>query len=318
MVIRIAERGLRRVGYSDLARRTLTQSPALANVTGRFIGGIDEVSAVAVARQAESRGLLTSLHVRRPPVLDEVSADEHVEAFEALVALMGECGLETEPEISIKLAQFGLLSGDGWDGALARMLVVVSRARANGVRVTVDMEGADEVADTLEAVRILRQIAPDVGIALQAYLHRTEADCAALATEGSRVRLVKGAYGAGPGIAHRTRADIDAAYVRCTRILLEGDGYPMLATHDLRLVRIASTLALDAGRSRSDYEFQMLLGVREKDQTRLVADGARVRVYIPYGPDWYGWFVNRIVERPSNIRLVAHALLTSSWPTRSP
>jgi len=318
MVTRIAERGLRRVGHSDLARRTITESPALASITGRFIGGIDEVSAVATAREVQSHGLLTSLHLRRPPVLEEAAADEHVHAFEALVASMGEFGLAADSEISIKLAQFGLLSPGGWDGAVARMLSVVSMARASGVRVTVDMEGADEVDGTLEAVSILRQTDPDVGVALQVYLHRTEADCVALASAGSRVRLVKGAYGAGPEIAHRTRTDIDAAYVRCTRILLEGDGYPMLATHDLRLVRIASTLALDVGRSRSDYEFQMLLGVREKDQTRLVADGARVRVYIPYGPDWYGWFVNRIVERPSNFLLLAHALLTSSGSMRRP
>lgn len=305
-------RVIRRVGYSGVARRAVTESSAMEPVTRRFIGGVDEASAVATAERIAERGLLTTVHVRRGPVVDDAAADEHVAAYADLADRIATAGLAPGSEISVKIAQFGLLAPGSWDSAFARLAAMVDDAYARGVRVTVDMEGEDEVGDTLEAVRLLRQRHPDVGVCVQAYLYRTEADCAALATSGSRVRLVKGGYGAGQDIAHGSRREIDAAYLRCLGVLMRGEGYPMVASHDLRLVEATRRLAAETGRTPEDYELQMLHGVRTRDQSRLSAEGDRLRVYVPYGPEWYPWFVHRIAEKPSNLRLLGHALLPGS------
>ncbi|MFC6237985.1 proline dehydrogenase family protein [Longivirga aurantiaca] len=304
------KRVVRRVGYAGPVRRTITSSSGLGRVTGRFVGGLDEVSAVAVAQRLRAQGMLTTLHVRQGNPVDEAGADAHVELYRRLVAQHVEAGLREGSEISLKMAQFGLLAPGGLDGAVERMRATVADAYAAGIGVTVDMEGIEEVDVTLDAVCRLRADQPDVGIAIQAYLLRSEADCHALASTGARVRLVKGAYGAGPDVAHTTRATVDSAYERCLEILFAGGAYPMVASHDLRMVEAARAMAREAGKGRDAYEIQMLMGVRTQDQVRLAAAGERLRVYVPYGPDWYGWFVNRIVEKPSNVRLLAHALVS--------
>jgi proline dehydrogenase len=266
------------------------------------------VSAVAVARRLHDQGMLTTLHVRQGNPLDEAGADEHVELYRRVVAQHVEAGICAGSEISLKMAQFGLLAPGGLGGAVERMSVTVADAYAAGMAVTVDMEGIEEVDVTLDAVRRLRVEHPDVGVAIQAYLLRSEADCHALAGTGARVRLVKGAYGAGADVAHTSRVTVDSAYERCLEIT--GGAYPMVASHDLRMVEAARRMARATGRGTDAYEIQMLMGVRSQDHVRLVAEGERVRVYVPYGPDWYGWFVNRIVEKPSNVRLLAHALVS--------
>ena len=143
---------------------------------------------------------------------------------------------------------------------------------------------------------------------LQAYLRRTEADCRDLAVPGSRVRLCKGAYDEPATVAYRDRAEVDRSYVRCLRILMDGPGYPMVATHDPRLLRIAAFLARSAGRSADSYEYQMLYGVRTDLQAALADRGERVRVYVPYGEQWYGYFMRRLAERPANTAFFARAL----------
>src|SRR5690606_32646580 len=145
---------------------------------------------------------------------------------------------------------------------------------------------------------------------VQAYLKRTEGDCADLAGPGSRVRLCKGAYDEPASVAYRRRADVDLAYVRCLKVLMRGQGYPMVATHDPRLVEIASTLAVRNGRGPADFEFQMLYGVRPSAQRALAADGHRVRVYVPYGTEWFPYFMRRLAERPANLALAARAVVT--------
>lgn len=304
------KRVVKRVGYAGPVRRTITRSSGLGRVTGRFVGGPDELSAVEVAQSLQHQGLLTTLHVRQGNPLDEAGADEHVDLYRRLVARHVAAGLGAGSEISLKMAQFGLLAPGGLDGAVERMRRTVADAYAAGIAVTVDMEGIEEVDVTLDAVCRLRAVQPDVGVAIQAYLLRSETDCRTLAGTGARVRLVKGAYGAGADIAHTTRGAVDSAYGRCLAILFDGGAHPMVASHDLRMLEVARRLAREAGRNQDAYEIQMLMGVRTPDQLRLVAEGERVRVYVPYGPDWYGWFVNRIVEKPGNVRLLAHALVS--------
>ena len=136
---------------------------------------------------------------------------------------------------------------------------------------------------------------------LQAALYRTEGDCRDLATAGSRVRLVKGAYAEPASVAHPRKPDVDAAYRRCLDILLRGDGHPMIATHDMSLVADACTTAQQLGRARDSWELQMLYGIRTDEQRSLAAAGVDVRVYLPFGTDWYGYYIRRLAERPANL-----------------
>ena len=156
----------------------------------------------------------------------------------------------------------------------------------------------------------LRKDFPQTGCVIQAYLFRTEADARRLAANGSRVRLVKGAYKEPAAVAYQQKAEIDKAYVRILKILMEGEGYPMIGSHDPRLIAITQELARRAGRKLDEYEFQMLYGIRGEEQTRLAAEGHRMRVYTAYGTDWYGYFMRRLAEKPANLLFFARSILT--------
>ena len=161
---------------------------------------------------------------------------------------------------------------------------------------------------TLEIAHALRQDFPQVGVVIQAALRRSPADCADLAYAGSRVRLVKGAYREPASVALRRRTDVDLAYAKCLRILFAGAGHPLVATHDLRLIAITGELARRTGRDADGFEYQMLRGVRDDEQRRLAAEGHSVRVYLPFGPQWYGYFMRRLAERPANTLFLLRAL----------
>jgi proline dehydrogenase len=170
------------------------------------------------------------------------------------------------------------------------------------------MEDHTTTDSTLEILRQLRVDFPETAAVLQAYLHRTEADCRDLAYAGSRIRLCKGAYREPASVAYQRRQDVDLSYVRCLNVLLAGDGYPMFATHDPRLIAIAQQRARDHGKTA--YEFQMLYGIRPDEQRRLAGEGHTVRVYVPYGAQWYGYLMRRLAERPANLTFFARALFT--------
>ena len=299
-----------KVGRAPVTRRVVTSTPGLRETTRRFVGGEDAPTAVITAESLHEHGLRTTLHLRAADVHTADDADEHVRAYAELSTRLASAGCAPSSEISVKMAQFGLYAPGGWHGAVSRLRAMVADAAEHGLFVTVDMEGDDEVDQTLSAVAAVREDHPSLGVALQAYLRRTEDDCRQLAGAGSRVRLVKGAYGASSDIAFTEPAEVDAAFLRCLEILMRGEGYPMVASHDMRMIDAARRLARDTGRRSPEWELQMLLGVRSHDQRALAAEGLRVRVYVPYGPEWYGWFVNRIAEKPANLRLLAHALLS--------
>ena len=174
------------------------------------------------------------------------------------------------------------------------------------------MEDHTTTDRTLQTVRDLRVDFPWTGAVLQSQLRRTEADCRDLSGPGSRVRLCKGAYDQPASVAFRTAHEVDRSYVRCLRVLMEGEGIPMVATHDPRLIDIARVLADRNGRTPADWELQMLYGVRPRAQTELAAEGLRMRVYLPYGTEWFGYFMRRLGERPANLAFFARALLTRS------
>jgi proline dehydrogenase len=172
------------------------------------------------------------------------------------------------------------------------------------------MEDHTTTDETLETLRELRKDFPETGAVLQAYLHRTEDDCRALAYEGSRVRLCKGAYSEPDTVAFQDRHEVDRAYVRCLKVLMAGHGYPMVATHDPRMIRIAGAFATRFDRAPGTYEYQMLFGIRTDEQKRLAGAGERMRVYVPYGQEWYGYLMRRLAERPSNLTFFLRSLLS--------
>jgi proline dehydrogenase len=211
--------------------------------------------------------------------------------------------------VSVKLSAVGqALPDDGEKIALEHARTICSEARRVGATVTLDMEDHTTTDSTLEILRQLRVDFPETAAVLQAYLHRTEGDCRDLAYAGSRVRLCKGAYREPASVAFQRRQDVDSSYVRCINVLLQGDGYPMFATHDPTLIAIAADRAHVYGRTA--FEFQMLYGIRPDEQRRLAAAGHTVRVYVPYGAQWYGYLMRRLAERPANLTFFARAVVT--------
>ncbi len=233
------------------------------------------------------------------------------DAYLRLLKLLSDADLTRATEVSVKLSAVGqALPGDGEQVALDNAYAICEAARAVGTTVTLDMEDHTTTDSTLSILRELRADFPDTGAVVQAYLRRTEADCRDLAYEGSRVRLCKGAYKEPESVAFQGKRDVDRAYVRALRVLMEGNGYPMLATHDPRLVAITEELARRTGRAKDSYEFQMLYGIRPHEQERLSRQGQKMRVYVPYGDEWYGYLVRRMAERPANLAFFLRAVAT--------
>lgn len=293
---------------SDGIRRAVSAAPVSRQVVARFVAGEELGDAVAAVRDLAARGLDVTLDHLGEDVTDPREAlrarDAYLELTEALAAE----GLGCRAETSVKLSAFGQALPGGHDIALAHVTPVVEAAAAAGTTVTLDMEEHTTVDSTLAVLRTLRERFPQTGAVLQSYLFRTEEDCRDLAGEGSRVRLVKGAYKEPPVVAFQDRLEVDRAYVRCLKILMTGRGYPMIGTHDPRMIAITQDLARRHGRKPGEYEFQMLYGIRPQEQQRLVAEGHRMRVYTPYGTDWYGYFMRRLAERPANTAFFLRAL----------
>ncbi|RBM18271.1 proline dehydrogenase family protein [Streptomyces sp. PT12] len=295
---------------SDRIRRAVSAAPVTRSVVERFVAGERLDESVVVAADLVDRGLAVTLDHLGEDVTGKAEALRSRDAYLALLDRLSALGLGPRAEVSVKLSAFGQALPGGHDIALRNVLDVVEAADAAGTTVTLDMEDHTTVDSTLAIHEDLRGRFPGTGAVLQSYLHRTEDDCHALAASGSRVRLVKGAYREPASAALQDKHDVDLAYVRCLRVLLAGDGYPMVATHDPRLIAVAQALAPRLGRTPDDYEFQMLYGIRDAEQARLAARGHRMRVYVPYGTDWYGYFMRRLAERPANLAFFARSLVS--------
>ncbi|OZM78461.1 proline dehydrogenase family protein [Pseudonocardia sp. MH-G8] len=294
---------------SDAVRAAVESGPFDALV-GRFVAGTTLDQAVATARRITVDRLVTVDHLGEDTT-DRDRADANVAAYRALLHRLGDEGLADRVEVSVKLSAFGQrLPRDGEKIALESARQVCEAAAAVGTTVTVDMEDHTTTDATLQAVRDLRVDFPWLGAVLQSQLRRTEGDCRDLAGPGSRVRLCKGAYDEPESAAFRRTDEVDRSYVRCLKVLMAGDGLPMVATHDPRLVAITRHLAQRAGRSARDYELQMLYGVRPRAQADLAAEGQQIRVYLPYGTEWFGYFMRRLAERPANLAFFARSLVT--------
>ena len=287
--------------------RFVAGAPLSRSVVRRFVAGEAVEDAVRASRELTAKGLRASLDHLGEDTTDAGQADATVKAYLLLLQRLQEAGLTSDGrvEVSVKLSAVGQTISDelALDGARR----ICEAAAAAGTTVTLDMEDHTTTDRTLATLAVLRRDHPQTGAVLQAYLHRTERDCRDLATAGSRVRLCKGAYREPAEVAFQSVEDVDASYVRCMDVLLAGEGYPMLATHDPVLVE----RALASGRT-APYEFQMLYGIRPLEQERLVAAGHAVRVYVPYGDQWYGYLMRRLAERPANLVFFLRALVSRS------
>ncbi|WP_046508759.1 proline dehydrogenase family protein [Streptomyces odonnellii] len=295
---------------SDRMRRVVSAAPVTKPVVNRFIAGesIEETSPVVEAMAA--RGLEVTLDVLGEDITDPAAALLARDAYLRLIEALTPLELGPRAEMSVKLSSFGQALPGGHDLALKNITAVVEAAAEIGTTVTLDMEDHTTVDSTLAIHAELRERFPETGAVVQSYLFRTEDDCRALAAAGSRVRLVKGAYKEPASVAYQDKTEVDKAYVRSLRILMDGSGYPMAGTHDPRLIAITQELAHRAGRKLDQYEFQMLYGIREAEQNRLAAEGHRMRVYIAYGTDWYGYFMRRLAERPANLTFFLRSLVS--------
>lgn len=283
------------VSKSERAERVITTSPLTRDVVKRYVA--DDVG--EVIRGLTHEGLLVTVDHLGEEVTDRRQAEAAVREYLSLLDRLPPGG-----DASVKLTALGLRLSE--QVALDNAATICEAAAGRGITVTLDAEEHDTIGGLHFVHATLRKEHPDVGIVVQAYLPDALERCEKLV--GARVRLCKGAYTA-PG-AYNRPADVDRSFVRCLKILMAGTGYPMIATHDPRMIQIASTLAVLDGRDVNGFEYQMLYGVRPGEQRRLAGLGGQVRVYVPYGADWYAYLMRRLAERPRNLAFFLRSLLS--------
>ena len=291
---------------SPRVERLVETAPISRDVVTRFVAGTGDDDALRVTRKLVEEGLAVTLDHLGEDTITPEQAERTRDAYTSLLAAMADAELTPAAEVSLKLSALGQKFDE--KGAHEHARAICAAATEAGTTVTLDMEDHTTTDSTLEILGKLRADFPSTGAVLQAYLRRTEGDCRELAGAGSRVRLCKGAYKEPETVAFQSTLDVDKSYVRCMNILMSGEGYPMLATHDPRLVAIGEDRAKWFDRTPDAFEFQMLYGIRPEEQRRLVDAGYTVRVYTPYGTQWYGYLVRRLAERPANVLFFARAL----------
>ena len=300
--------------HSDGLRRTAERLPFTRKVVHRFVPGasLDRVLDSVAALRVSDR--LVSIDYLGEDVTDIDGANTAMHAYLQLLA-----ALSRRPdalhdgvrplEVSLKLSALGqALDRDGEKIALENAHTICERAEQAGAWVTVDAEDHTTTDSTLSIAADLHTDFPWLGVVLQAYLRRTHGDCEQFAASGVRVRLCKGAYDEPASVAYRDAGAVTDSYLRCLRVLMAGLGYPMVASHDPVVVEAVSALAREYGRGIGDFEYQMLYGIRDGEQLRLASAGNRVRVYVPFGTQWYGYFMRRLAERPANLTFFMRAL----------
>jgi proline dehydrogenase len=291
---------------SPRVERLVETAPISRDVVRRFVAGNTTEDALLATRGLVADDLAVSLDYLGEDTLTPEQAEATKGEYVRLLKALSEAELTPAAEVSLKLSALG----QRFDEKLAyeHAHAICTAATEAGTTVTLDMEDHTTTDSTLEILNRLRVEFPTTGAVLQSYLRRTEGDCRELSGPGFRVRLCKGAYKEPETVAYQSKLDVDLSYVRCLNVLMSGSGYPMLATHDPRLVAIGEDRAKWFDRSSDTFEFQMLYGIRPEEQKRLVESGYSVRVYVPYGNEWYGYLMRRLAERPANVAFFARAL----------
>jgi proline dehydrogenase len=310
---RVVRPAILAAGRSDSLRRAAERLPVTRKVVHRFVPGETAGDALNAVEQLRHSGRMISIDYLGEDVTDIDTANATVDAYLELLDALGtrdERVVAVRPlEVSLKLSALGqALPRDGEKIALENAHTICTRAQRVGAWVTVDAEDHTTTDSTLSIVRELRADFDWLGTVLQAYLKRSRADCAEFAASGARIRLCKGAYDEPASVAFRDGDDVTDSYLTCLRVLMAGSGYPMVASHDPEILEAVPALARENGRGVDDFEYQMLYGIRDAEQRRLADEGNQVRVYVPFGTQWYGYFVRRLAERPANLTFFLRAL----------
>ncbi len=283
-------------------RNTVMRWGIVRRAARRFVAGETIEEAIAVTRDLNAQGIVATLdHLgENVETLDDArrATDDYLKVLDAI----GTSGVKSH--VSVKLTALGLDLGD--DVCRENVARIVAKAKEVGTRVRIDMESTEYTDRTLAIYRSLAGEYDNVGIVIQSYLYRSEADIAALCQAGAHVRLCKGAYKEPATLAFPQKADVDASYVRLMKMLLSAPARAKgtrgaLATHDPKMIDATRQFAADELVPRDEFEFQMLNGIRRDLQQQLAADGYTVRIYVPYGNEWYPYFMRRLAERPANV-----------------
>ena len=291
-------------------RRFCEHSRLGARLNSRFIAGMAPDDALRVAEEVNRQDIAVTLDSLGESVTSESEAQRAADIYHKLLDAIATRGIQAN--ISVKLTQMGLEQSPDLAESIATSLV--ERARATESFVRIDMEDSSLTQVTLDIVRRIHA-RPDlrgaVGVVIQAYLFRSQADVEQLLAEGIRIRLCKGAYKEPPEVAYPRKADVDANFLKLSHMLLDSPIYHGLAPHDEAIVEAATAYAASQGINREKFEFQMLYGVRRDLQRNLVRDGYKVRVYVPFGTEWYPYFMRRLAERPANVLFLARNFFRS-------
>ena len=285
---------------NSVLRRFSERSAIGRRMSSRFVAGMGIDNALQVAESVNRQGIAVTLDSLGESVTSKDEAEISAQVYHQLLDAVAERKLNAN--ISVKLTQMGL----GLSAELAESIAagLAEHAAALGNFLRIDMEDSPLTEATLGIVRRLHnrpELRGAVGVVIQAYLYRSQADIEQLVADGIRVRLCKGAYKEPPEVAFPRKADVDANYVKLGQMLLESREYHGLATHDEAMIEAARSFAAERGIDPSHFEFQMLYGVRRDLQRKLIREGYNVRVYVPFGSEWYPYFMRRLAERPANV-----------------
>ena len=289
-------------------RRFGERSRIGVKLSSRFVAGMEIEDALRVAEAVNRQGMAVTLDALGESVTNDAEAHKAADVYHQLLDAIAARKLNSN--VSVKLTQMGMELSPALAESIARDLA--DHARSIGSFVRIDMEDSSLTEKTLEIVRRIHAqagLGGSIGIVIQAYLYRSQADIEQLLAEGIRVRLCKGAYKEPPSVAFPNKEDVDANYIRLSCKLLESPVYHGLATHDPKMIEAAKAYAAQHGIEPGRFEFQMLFGVRRDLQRQLIHEGYNVRVYIPFGREWYPYFMRRLAERPANVIFLAKNLL---------
>ena len=293
------------LSQSERFKKFLTRFQSFNNVTRRFVAGEELAGAVEAIRQLNRRGISASFDHLGESITSEVETRKEVNEYVRVLDSIHESSLDSN--VSVKLTQLGLDVSQDLCYANTRTIVGAALRYNNFVRI--DMEDSSKTDATLQVFKRLRAEFENVGIVIQAYLFRSEKDTEELQELGARIRLCKGAYKEPPSVAFPRKADVDANYIKLTKMLLSSSAYHGIATHDENMIAATIQFAKERNISPDKFEFQMLYGIRRDLQEKLVRDGYRMRVYVPYGRYWYPYFMRRLAERPANVWFVLRNMI---------
>ncbi len=300
----ILGRGLLAVTNRSAVRKMITGTRPGRSLSTRFVAGETLAQAIAVAKEMNAKGATVSLDHLGEHVTDRGQAEAARDDYLACLDAIGEHGLDGN--ISVKLSQLGMGLDD--DLAAASLDQLADRASAVATTVSVDMEESDVTSLTIDIYTVAQKQHGNLGLAVQAYLHRTKQDLDVIMPLGGHVRLCKGAYAEPADIAYQSRDEVNKAFDQLTHLLMGDDGVkPAIASHDTDRLDVAASLVADRS---GPYEYQMLYGVRTGLQDRMLAAGDPLRIYVPYGIAWYPYLTRRMAERPANIGFFLRAALS--------